>query len=42
MKISYLEDFVADVGCMLADFLVVRPHEAECLVNVPLEFPSVL
>jgi Xaa-Pro aminopeptidase len=26
-----------DVGCMLADFMVVRPNRAECLVNVPTE-----
>ncbi len=26
-----------DVGCMLADFMIVRPNRAECLVNVPLE-----
>ena len=30
-----------DVGCMLADFMVVRPHGAECLVNVPTEMACV-
>ncbi len=30
-----------DVGCMLSDFMVVRPDEAECLVGVPLELPQV-
>lgn len=28
-----------DVGCMLADFMVVRPNRAECLVNVPRDLP---
>ena len=28
-----------DVGCMLADFMVVRPGQAECLINVPRELP---
>jgi Xaa-Pro aminopeptidase len=28
-----------DVGCMYADFMVVRPNRAECLVNVPRELP---
>ncbi len=27
----------SDVGCMLSDFMVVRPNEAECLINTPLE-----
>jgi Xaa-Pro aminopeptidase len=26
-----------DVGCMLSDFMVVRPVSAECLINTPLE-----
>jgi len=26
-----------DVGCMLADFMIVRPKRAECLINVPTE-----
>lgn len=26
-----------DVGCMLSDFMVVRPGEAECLIGTPLE-----
>lgn len=30
-----------DVGCMLADFMVVRPGQAEKLINVPLEFAAV-
>ncbi len=30
-----------DVGCMLSDFMVVRPGEAECLVGVPLELQQV-
>jgi len=30
-----------DVGCMLADFMVVRPGGAEVLVNVPTELPQV-
>lgn len=30
-----------DVGCMLSDFMVVRPQKAECLVDVPLDFPAV-
>lgn len=29
-----------DVGCMLSDFMVVRPDEAECLVGVPPELPQ--
>lgn len=28
-----------DVGCMLADFMVVRPGGAECLVGTPRELP---
>jgi len=31
-----------DVGCMLSDFMVVRPGKAECLVDVPRELPAVL
>jgi Xaa-Pro aminopeptidase len=27
----------SDVGCMLSDFMVVRPNAAECLINTPLE-----
>jgi len=27
-----------DVGTMLSDFMVVRPHKAECLINTPTEF----
>ena len=30
-----------DVGCMLADFMVVRPGEAECLIGTPTDFPAV-
>jgi Xaa-Pro aminopeptidase len=30
-----------DVGCMLADFMVVRPGRAECLVGTPRELPQV-
>jgi len=30
-----------DVGCMLADFMVVRPKRAEALVDVPTELPQV-
>jgi hypothetical protein len=26
-----------DVGCMLSDFMVVRPGQAECLIGTPLE-----
>lgn len=26
-----------DVGCMLSDFMVVRPRQAECLIGTPLE-----
>jgi Xaa-Pro aminopeptidase len=29
-----------DVGCMLSDFMVVRPERAESLIGVPLEFPA--
>jgi Xaa-Pro aminopeptidase len=29
-----------DVGCMLSDFMVVRPKQAECLIGTPLEFPQ--
>lgn len=31
-----------DVGCMLADFMVVRPGAAECLVDTPREIGHVL
>jgi Xaa-Pro aminopeptidase len=30
-----------DVGCMLSDFMVVRPHQAECLIGTPLELAQV-
>ena len=30
-----------DVGCMLADFMIVRPKRAECLINVPTEMACV-
>jgi Xaa-Pro aminopeptidase len=30
-----------DVGCMLADFMVVRPNEAECLIGTPHEIGHV-
>ncbi len=30
-----------DVGCMLSDFMVVRPNEAECLIGTPLELAQV-
>ncbi len=30
-----------EVGCMLSDFMVVRPGQAECLVGTPLTFPQV-
>ncbi|KWI54713.1 hydrolase [Burkholderia pseudomultivorans] len=30
-----------DVGCMLSDFMVVRPKKAECLIDVPKELPQV-
>jgi hypothetical protein len=30
-----------DVGCMLSDFMVVRPNEAECLIWTPLELAQV-
>lgn len=30
-----------DVGCMLSDFMVVRPGQAECLIGTPTEFPAV-
>ncbi|GGN28706.1 putative peptidase [Lentzea pudingi] len=30
-----------DVGCMVADFMVVRPGRAEALVGVPVELPQV-
>jgi Xaa-Pro aminopeptidase len=29
-----------DVGCMLSDFMVVRPGEAECLIGTPRELPQ--
>lgn len=29
-----------DIGCMLSDFMVVRPDEAECLIGTPREFPQ--
>lgn len=30
-----------DVGCMLSDFMVVRPRAAECLIGTPLELPQI-
>jgi Xaa-Pro aminopeptidase len=30
-----------DVGCMLSDFMVVRPNKAECLVGTPLTLPQI-
>lgn len=30
-----------DVGCMLSDFMVVRPGRAECLIGTPLELAQV-
>jgi methionine aminopeptidase len=30
-----------DVGCMLSDFMVVRPQKAECLIGTPLELPQI-
>lgn len=30
-----------DVGCMLSDFMVVRPGRAECLIDTPLELAQV-
>ncbi|MDX3907123.1 MAG: M24 family metallopeptidase [Pigmentiphaga sp.] len=30
-----------DVGCMLSDFMVVRPGQAECLIGTPLELAQV-
>ncbi|HUZ75723.1 MAG TPA: Xaa-Pro peptidase family protein [Stellaceae bacterium] len=30
-----------DVGCMLSDFMVVRPREAECLIGTPTELAQV-
>jgi Xaa-Pro aminopeptidase len=30
-----------DVGCMLSDFMVVRPERAECLVGTPLVLPQI-
>ena len=30
-----------DVGCMLSDFMVVRPNKAECLVGTPLVLPQI-
>lgn len=29
-----------DIGCMLSDFMVVRPGQAECLIDVPRELPE--
>lgn len=31
-----------DVGCMLSDFMVVRPSKAECLIGTPLELAQVV
>jgi Xaa-Pro aminopeptidase len=30
-----------DVGCMLSDFMIVRPGRAECLIGTPRELPQV-
>ena len=30
-----------DVGCMLSDFMVVRPGQAECLIGTPTELAQV-
>jgi Xaa-Pro aminopeptidase len=30
-----------DVGCMLSDFMVVRPKRAECLIGTPTEFAQI-
>jgi Xaa-Pro aminopeptidase len=30
-----------DVGCMLSDFMIVRPNKAECLVGTPTDLPQV-
>ena len=30
-----------DVGCMLSDFMIVRPDRAECLIGTPLELAQV-
>lgn len=30
-----------DVGCMLSDFMVVRPGKAECLIGTPTELAQV-
>ena len=30
-----------DVGCMLSDFMVVRPQQAECLIGTPLELAQI-
>ncbi len=30
-----------DVGCMLSDFMVVRPGQAECLIGTPLELAQI-
>jgi Xaa-Pro aminopeptidase len=30
-----------DVGCMLSDFMVVRPGGAECLIGTPLDFKQI-
>lgn len=30
-----------DVGCMLSDFMIVRPREAECLIGTPRELAQV-
>jgi Xaa-Pro aminopeptidase len=29
-----------DIGCMLSDFMVVRPGRAECLIGTPRELPQ--
>jgi Xaa-Pro aminopeptidase len=30
-----------DVGCMLSDFMIVRPGKAECLIGTPTELPQI-
>ena len=30
-----------DIGCMLSDFMVVRPGRAECLIGTPTELAQV-
>ena len=37
---SLSERWKPDVGCMLSDFMVVRPGKAECLIGTPTELPQ--